>query len=385
MASTVPSLRLCLRTFRQPRSLTSRYLYLPTTTTTNITTTTPTRIIRTRTFSTTPVPWRPASKKDDIDKLEEELEEEYEDNFASIPEMQRLYRDAGKGRDNEVDSLTKLQEQTTGVINESVANMLRLPRMNLKRSFWNEEEEDPELITDELNEDEFDEDDVPSLAHGKLEEIREYREYARLAAWEMPLLSKLARPFEPPSMEEPLRFRYTTYMGEFHPAENKVVVEFSPSDMPLDDDQRLKLAKLLGPRFNPYTGVAKMSCEQFEHQAQNKRYLGDLVNKLLEQAKDPTDMFKDLPLDTRHTKIKTKPHFPVEWRMSEERKQFLAQAREASLLIDQQKEKENKIIDGAQSIQQFFDQVAEKEKLPERITAALERKMPSMTPRPGFR
>jgi hypothetical protein len=40
-------------------------------------------------------------------------------------------------------------------------------------------EEDPE----------FEEDDISSMAHGQLEQHREYRHYARLAAWEMPLLT----------------------------------------------------------------------------------------------------------------------------------------------------------------------------------------------------
>jgi small subunit ribosomal protein S35 len=40
-------------------------------------------------------------------------------------------------------------------------------------------EEDPE----------FGEDDITSMAHGQLEQHREYRHYARLAAWEMPLLT----------------------------------------------------------------------------------------------------------------------------------------------------------------------------------------------------
>ncbi|KAI0594616.1 mitochondrial ribosomal subunit protein-domain-containing protein [Biscogniauxia sp. FL1348] len=377
MASAVPSLRQCLRlrTFiKAPipisRSLAPPRLHAATST---------------RTLSTTPAAWRPAAEKDDIDRIEDELEEEDEDDGITVADMERVFRQVGKGRDGEVESTTKLQEQTIGAASDSVSSMLRLPRMNLKRSFWNDEEDDPELITDELNEDEFDEDDVPSMAHGKLEEIREYREYARLAAWEMPLLSKLARPFEPPTMEEPLRFRYTTYMGEFHPAESKVVVEFSPQDMPLNDAQKLKLKKLLGPRYNHDTDIAKMSCEQFEHQAQNKRYLGDLINKLLEKAKDPTDMFEDVALDTRHTKTRTKPQFPAEWRMTEERRKFLAEAREAALLIDQQKEKAGNLIDGAQSIKNFFEGEASRERLPEHITAALERKLPSMPPRPGPR
>ncbi len=36
---------------------------------------------------------------------------------------------------------------------------------------------------------EFDDDDITSLGHGELEQHREMREYARIAAWEMPLLS----------------------------------------------------------------------------------------------------------------------------------------------------------------------------------------------------
>jgi small subunit ribosomal protein S35 len=74
-------------------------------------------------------------------------------------------------------------------------------------------------------------------------------------------------------------------MGEFHPAEKKVVVQFSPADLPLTPAQQLKMKKLVGARWNPETDMVKMSCEMFEHQAQNKRYLGDLVNKLIAESK----------------------------------------------------------------------------------------------------
>lgn len=90
----------------------------------------------------------------------------------------------------------------------------------------------------------------------------------------------------PPDKHTPLRFRYTTYMGEQHPAERKVVVEFCTQDMPnLTDSQREKLIKLVGVRYNPETDIVKMSCEMFETQAQNKRYLGDLVDTLLKEAR----------------------------------------------------------------------------------------------------
>lgn len=74
-------------------------------------------------------------------------------------------------------------------------------------------------------------------------------------------------------------------MGELHPAEKKVVVEFCPSDLDLTTVQQNKLKKLVGVRFNPETEIVRISCEQFEHQAQNKRYLGDLVDRLIVEAK----------------------------------------------------------------------------------------------------
>lgn len=96
----------------------------------------------------------------------------------------------------------------------------------------------------------------------------------------------MAKPFEPPTKKQVLRFRYTTYMGEQHPAEKKVVVEFCPADMPdLTPVQREKLKKLVGPRYNPNTDIVKMSSEMFPTQAQNKRYLGDLVDTLLTEAR----------------------------------------------------------------------------------------------------
>lgn len=96
----------------------------------------------------------------------------------------------------------------------------------------------------------------------------------------------MAKPFVLPTSSSPLRFRYTTYLGENHPAARKVVLEFCPADMPnLTDVQRRKLIKLLGPRYNPETEVAKMSSDSFDNQAQNKRYLGDLVDTLLVEAR----------------------------------------------------------------------------------------------------
>ncbi|KAK6064740.1 hypothetical protein SCUP515_11622 [Seiridium cupressi] len=256
---------------------------------------------------------------------------------------------------------------------DAVATQVQKPVRVHKRSFWGEDEQDQDYLTEDIDEDDFSDEDIMSIAHGKLEEHREYREYARIAAWQMPLLSKLARPFEAPTKEECLRFRYTTYMGENHPAQSKVVVEFSTKDLPLNGAQALKLKKLLGVRWNPETGIAKMSCEQFDHQAQNKRYLGDLINKLIAEAKDTTDTFEDVPLDTRHHQAKAKPKYPKGWYLTEERVQQLESYRQNSLLLDQAREDAGSLVDGAQVIENHF-------KTPELVTMPAHVRAPSLSP-----
>ena len=162
---------------------------------------------------------------------------------------------------------------------------------------------------------------------------------------------ELAKPFVPPALDMPLRFRYTTYMGETHPAARKIVVEFCTSDLPdLTAAQRTKLIKLVGPRYNPETDVVKMSSEMFETQAQNKRYLGDLVDTLIAEAKNEEDMFEDVPLDFRHHKFKRKPQFPDGWKMTSERKNELQLERERQALEEERKRSEGMITDGIRII-----------------------------------
>lgn len=48
--------------------------------------------------------------------------------------------------------------------------------------------EEPE---DAMEDQEFEEDDITTLAHAELEQHREFRHYARLMAWEMPLLTRM--------------------------------------------------------------------------------------------------------------------------------------------------------------------------------------------------
>lgn len=118
----------------------------------------------------------------------------------------------------------------------------------------------------------------------------------------------------------------------------------------LSSEQRIKLIKLVGVRYNPQTDIVHMSSEKFENPAQNKRYLGDLVNNIITEAKDEKDMFKDIPLDFRHHKPKVLHKMPEAWRMNEYEnvEKLLKQREEVKLLGG-----EEKIIDGRQTVEMY--------------------------------
>ncbi|KAG8529452.1 uncharacterized protein KY384_006089 [Bacidia gigantensis] len=214
-------------------------------------------------------------------------------------------------------------------------------------------EDEPEMIGEDP---EFEGDDITSLAHGELEQHREMRQYARLAVWEMPLLYKLRKPFEPPTLERPLRFRSTTYLGESHPAARKIVCEFTTEDIrqaaDLTEAQRVKLIKLVGVRYNPDTDVVKMSCETHKTPAQNKKYLSDLVDTLIKEAQDDRDMLEDVPVDLRHHKRKPVYNFPMEWKLNAEKRQKLIEDREKRMEIEEAKDGAGQIVDGMIVVEQ---------------------------------
>jgi small subunit ribosomal protein S35 len=145
-----------------------------------------------------------------------------------------------------------------------------------------------------------------------------------------------AKKFTLPPDTHVLRFRYTYYMGEHHPAEHKVVVELCSQDLVpkyLTEDQRQTFLKLVGTRYNPDTDIVRMSTEKFDSRAKNKRYLGDLVKSLIHEAKDG-DSFADIPLDLRHHKPKVRHVFPESWKLTEERRNQLVADREQRRLAE---------------------------------------------------
>jgi small subunit ribosomal protein S35 len=218
---------------------------------------------------------------------------------------------------------------------------------------------------------------MSALAHRELQQHRELREMVRLAAWEMPLLSQYSTPFQPPREDQILKWRYTTYLGESHPAARKVVVEFEPARIPdLTPDQQLKLLKLAGSRYNPSTKIIKISSDSFETQAQNKRYLAETINNLIAECRDPNvDSFADIPLDTRHHKPKPVYKFPEAWKMTAERKAELEAKRKAAMLEEAKKIEEDRLVSGLRVIEEA--RRIDAEKVEEPVMAEARRGLPS--------
>jgi small subunit ribosomal protein S35 len=88
-------------------------------------------------------------------------------------------------------------------------------------------------------------------------------------------------------------------------------------------------------------------------------------HKLLTKWQNHNDMFDDIPLDTRHHTVKTKPKFPKEWRMTDERRQELQHTRQQSFLVDQTKVSAGLLVDGQERIKQSL--APPPELVPERV------------------
>lgn len=74
-------------------------------------------------------------------------------------------------------------------------------------------------------------------------------------------------------------------MGEPHPVESKCVLNVNVDLLGLNDQERHKFLVLSGPRYNPETGDLTLSSEKFPYVKQNKKYLSDLLDKLVAEAK----------------------------------------------------------------------------------------------------
>lgn len=111
------------------------------------------------------------------------------------------------------------------------------------------------------------------------------------------------------------------------------------------------MIKLAGPRYNPSSKLIKLSCEAFDLQAQNKRFLGQTIQALVDAAKDLKDDFEDVPFDFRHHKPKKFFEFPKEWVLTPERKKYLEEKRAEKAKLEDEKKGNSMLIDGKKVIE----------------------------------
>lgn len=138
---------------------------------------------RRRPFSTTPAQ-RNEEETDDTEAIQAAL-----DKAAKGPNAQY-----GTFLQSEVSNLDKRLSRFEQSATNSLKNKIRPPQFpfqkrkeQIAKTFLNDGEDEAIDGFPDFNEE--DDEDIPTLGHGELEHHREMRHYARLAAWEMPMLS----------------------------------------------------------------------------------------------------------------------------------------------------------------------------------------------------
>jgi small subunit ribosomal protein S35 len=132
-------------------------------------------LARRRLFSTTPAPLAKA-------KIDPEAQ------AATIEKAEQALGVNLRGIESDMEESRREVQEYLDADVDFGPSALEMPqsRKKLKETFLNMGEVEP-FEDGDFAED--DEDDISSIAHGELEQHREWRHYARLAAWEMPLLS----------------------------------------------------------------------------------------------------------------------------------------------------------------------------------------------------
>ena len=123
-----------------------------------------------------------------------DLDDEERSSYTSLsPQDQQQWREEAQQIHDYMTS-PAVESQLQGAVSQAVyetaqeAPREQVPQRRIKSGFF-AMGEDEEQDTGE--DEEFEGDDITSLAHSELEQHREMRHYARLAAWEMPLLSSM--------------------------------------------------------------------------------------------------------------------------------------------------------------------------------------------------
>lgn len=91
--------------------------------------------------------------------------------------------------------------------------------------------------------------------------------------------------------ESSLRFHTTSY-GRFAlppyvaPGEHRVTVKVALTDIPFENEQEKEIfLQIVGSRYNPKKGDLQLSSEKFASRIENKRYLVDMIERIVASAR----------------------------------------------------------------------------------------------------
>ena len=147
-------------------------------------------------------PYRAQTSDDDESDSQRASREPYSFNYNTLdaesrhhydllsPEEKTQFQNEEKAAYEHLTS-PALESELQGLVSQAVYDIQqdippRQPRPKITPGLMAMGEVDEQASGED---DEFDGDDISSTAHGELEQHREIRDYARIAAWEMPLLS----------------------------------------------------------------------------------------------------------------------------------------------------------------------------------------------------
>jgi small subunit ribosomal protein S35 len=120
-----------------------------------------------------------------------DVDDKFEASIANLSEEEQIKIDEEGDKWLESLERNKFIRETEEEVGEQFKFMDRvLSNKRIRQDFWNDEELEEEEITDGMDEDVGENNEITSMAHHELEEHRERRQYARYAVWEMPLLAR---------------------------------------------------------------------------------------------------------------------------------------------------------------------------------------------------
>lgn len=166
---------------------------------------------------------------------------------------------------------------------------------------------------------------IPVIKQGETaHKARKVEILNNIAAYEMPLLAKFRQPYVPKPDEKTqfvLKFG-DDFSDEASQFNRKVTLICQLKDLNLGELELRKFKILAAQRFDHFKNELRVSSAAYPEATQNARWLVETFNKLLKESKDlAKDDFKDIPVDTRHTRAKLhiqgyrpKFEFPEEWK-----------------------------------------------------------------------